>query len=156
MGRRGYREPPSSPPSITTEMSSTWSSAKGYRSQVRGCEALGVHGWNDDQEVADFIKWAGFDADEIVNAPSLTEAGKHESRTVFQTLQPDIDIFGKPPKRFYEELGKVGTTRRGRWLRFISSAEGSATFKKLSEIETLTYADVCACSRRLVCPSTSC
>jgi sulfite reductase (NADPH) flavoprotein alpha-component len=29
-----------------------------------------------------------------------------------------------------------------KWLRFISSPEGSSTFKKLSEIETVTYADV--------------
>lgn len=106
-------------------------------------EALGVHGWNDEQEVAEFIKWAGFDADEVVNAPSLTQSGQHESRTVFQTLQQNLDIFGKPPKRFYEELGKLATNRdEARWLRFISSPEGSSTFKKLSEVETLTYADV--------------
>ncbi|SPO27567.1 related to MET10 - sulfite reductase flavin-binding subunit [Ustilago trichophora] len=118
-------------------------STKGTDLKYEVGEALGVHGWNDEQEVADFIKWAGFDADEVVNAPSLTQAGKHESRTVFQTLQQNLDIFGKPPKRFYEELGKLATNRdEARWLRFISSAEGSSTFKKLSEIETVTYADV--------------
>ncbi|CBQ74019.1 related to MET10-sulfite reductase flavin-binding subunit [Sporisorium reilianum SRZ2] len=118
-------------------------STKGTDLKYEVGEALGVHGWNDEHEVAEFIRWAGFDADEVVNAPSLTEAGKHESRTVFQTLQQNLDVFGKPPKRFYEELGKLATNRdEARWLRFISSAEGSATFKKLSEIETLTYADV--------------
>lgn len=118
-------------------------STKGTDLKYEVGEALGVHGWNDEEEIAEFIRWAGFDADEIVNAPSLTEAGKHESRTVFQTLQQNLDIFGKPPKRFYEELGKLATNRdEARWLRFISSAEGSYTFKKLSEIETLTYADV--------------
>ncbi|SNX86099.1 related to MET10 - sulfite reductase flavin-binding subunit [Melanopsichium pennsylvanicum] len=118
-------------------------STKGTDLKYEVGEALGVHGWNDDEEVAEFIKWGGFDADEVVNAPSLTQAGKHESRTVFQTLQQNLDIFGKPPKRFYEELGKLATNRdEARWLRFISSAEGSYTFKKLSEIETVTYADV--------------
>ncbi|GAC72985.1 NADP/FAD dependent oxidoreductase [Moesziomyces antarcticus T-34] len=118
-------------------------STKGTDLKYEVGEALGVHGWNDAEEVADIIRWAGFDADEIVNAPSLTQAGKHEARTVFQTLQQNLDIFGKPPKRFYEELAKLATNRdEARWLRFISSAEGSFTFKKLSEIETLTYADV--------------
>ncbi|CCF51540.1 hypothetical protein NDA10_002150 [Ustilago hordei] len=118
-------------------------STKGTDLKYEVGEALGVHGWNDDEEVAEFIKWSGYDADEVVNAPSITTAGKHESRTVFQTLQQNLDIFGKPPKRFYEELGKLATNRdEARWLRFISSAEGSSTFKKLSEIETVTYADV--------------
>lgn len=118
-------------------------STKGTDLKYEVGEALGVHGWNDEEEIAEFIRWAGFDADEIVNAPSLTQPGKHESRTVFQTLQQNLDIFGKPPKRFYEELSKLATNRdEARWLRFISSAEGSATFKKLSEVETVTYADV--------------
>ncbi|PWY98384.1 hypothetical protein BCV70DRAFT_202162 [Testicularia cyperi] len=118
-------------------------STKGTDLRYEVGEALGVHGWNDEDEVAEFIKWAGFDADEIVSAPSLTRPGHHEARTVFQMLQQNLDIFGKPPKRFYEELGKLATNRdEARWLRFISSAEGSSTFKKLSEIETVTYADV--------------
>ena len=29
-----------------------------------------------------------------------------------------------------------------RWLRFISSGEGNSTFKKLSDLETVTYVDV--------------
>ncbi|PWN49422.1 hypothetical protein IE53DRAFT_388363 [Violaceomyces palustris] len=106
-------------------------------------EALGVHGWNDADEVSEFIKWAGLDADEVISVPSLNDPSKFESRTVFQVLQQRLDIFGKPPKRFYEELSKLATNRdEARWLRFISSAEGSSTFKKLSEVETVTYADV--------------
>ena len=118
-------------------------STKGTDLKYEVGEALGVHGWNDEAEVNEFIAWAGFDPEEVVTVPSLTNPGKHESRTVFQVLQQNLDIFGKPPKRFYEELGKLATSRdEARWLRFISSAEGSYTFKKLSEIETVTYADV--------------
>ncbi|KAK0557935.1 sulfite reductase [NADPH] flavoprotein component [Tilletia horrida] len=106
-------------------------------------EALGVHGWNDAEEVQQFIEESGYDADEIVSVPSLTDSTKYESLTVFQLLQQRLDIFGKPPKRFYEELSKLAKNKdEARWLRFISSAEGSSTFKKLSEIETVTYADV--------------
>ncbi|CAD6891878.1 unnamed protein product [Tilletia laevis] len=106
-------------------------------------EALGIHGWNDAEEVQQFVDESGYAADEIVSVPSLTDPSKYESLTVFQLLQQRLDIFGKPPKRFYDELSKLAQNKdEARWLRFISSAEGASTFKKLSEIETVTYADV--------------
>ena len=106
-------------------------------------EALGVHGWNDEKEVEDFVRWCGLSPDELVYAPSVTRPGSWESRTVFQTLQQNLDIFGKPPKSFYEALGKIVRSKdEARWLRFISSNEGNSTFKKLSESETVTYVDV--------------
>lgn len=106
-------------------------------------EALGVHGWNDDAEVHEFIDWSGLNPEEVVSAPSVTCPGRFETRTVFQVLQQNLDLFGKPPKSFFGELGKlVASKDEARWLRFISSAEGSSTFKKLSESETVTYADV--------------
>ncbi|WFD39939.1 assimilatory sulfite reductase (NADPH) [Malassezia japonica] len=106
-------------------------------------EALGVHGWNDDEEVARFIRWSGYNPEEIVSAPSVIHPGEFESRTVYQVLQQNLDIFGKPPKSFFEALGKaVASKDEERWLRFISSAEGASTFRKLSEDETVTYVDV--------------
>lgn len=118
-------------------------STKGTGLKYEIGEALGVHGWNDADEVKEFIQWSGYNPDEIVSVPSLTEPNRWESRTVFQILQQRLDIFGKPPKRFYEELGKLATNvDEARWLRFISSSEGNSTFKKLSESETVTYADV--------------
>jgi sulfite reductase (NADPH) flavoprotein alpha-component len=106
-------------------------------------EALGVHGWNDADEVREFLEWYGMDGNEVVSVPSIVAPGRWESRSVFQLLQQRLDIFGKPPKRFYEALSGVATNRdEARWLRFIAAAEGSATFKKLSEVETVTYADV--------------
>lgn len=106
-------------------------------------EALGVHGWNDEQEVKDFLEWSGYDADELISVPSLEDPSRFETRTVFQILQQRLDIFGKPGKSFYEALSKLATNRdEARWLRFISSAEGNATFKKYSEVETVTYAEV--------------
>ena len=106
-------------------------------------EALGIHGWNDEQEVLDFIAWTGYNPDEVVSVPSATDPSRYETRTVFQVLQQKLDIFGKPGKKFYESLSKLATNAdEARWLRFISSAEGSSTFKKLSELETVTYADV--------------
>ena len=65
------------------------------------------------------------------------------TRTVFQALQQQIDLFGKPTKTFYSELAEYATAQVDQYtLRFIGSAEGSATFKKLSEKDTVTFADV--------------
>lgn len=107
-------------------------------------EALGIHGLNDEQEVLEFIEWFGMKPDTLVTYPSRTDPdGKLETRTVFQLFQQTLDIFGKPPKSFYEVLGKYATTREeARQLRFISSAEGSSTFKKWAELDTVTYVDV--------------
>jgi len=111
--------------------------------RYEGGEALGVHGWNDEHEVSDFVRWCGFHPDELVYVPSVTRPGSFEPRTVFPTLQQNLAIFGKPPKRFFEALGKIVESQdEARWLRFISSGEGNSTFKKLSDLETVTYVDV--------------
>lgn len=107
-------------------------------------EALGVHGHNDAAEVMEFIEWFGLDPDSSVSFPS--NSSPHailETRTVFQVFQQNLDIFGRPPKSFYEALSNIATNRdEARTLRFIGSAEGSSTFKKYAEVDTVTYADV--------------
>ncbi|EJU00231.1 hypothetical protein DACRYDRAFT_23203 [Dacryopinax primogenitus] len=107
-------------------------------------EALGIHGWNDEQEVADFCKWYGLDPDQVISVP-LPEGsrGARHTRTIFQTLQQVVDLFGKPPKGFYAALALLAKDRPDAMaLRFISSAEGASMFKKLSEFDTVTFADV--------------
>lgn len=107
-------------------------------------EALGVHGWNDDAEVLEFLRWYGLDPEQVVDVPARLDAeGTVETRTVFQLFQQNLDIFGKPGKSFYETLSKHATdVHEARTLRFISSPEGASTFKKWSETDTVTYADV--------------
>lgn len=118
-------------------------STAGTGLQYQVGEALGIHGWNDADEVKDFIQWSGYNPDEIISVPSLGNSSLYESRTVYQILQQRLDIFGKPPKRFYEVLSKLAINKdEAKWLRFVSSPEGSSTFRKLSEVETVTYADV--------------
>jgi len=47
------------------------------------------------------------------------------------------------PKSFYTELAAFATNEIDRLaLQFIGSAEGSSTFKKMNEIDTVTFADV--------------
>ncbi|KIY73739.1 assimilatory sulfite reductase [Cylindrobasidium torrendii FP15055 ss-10] len=106
-------------------------------------EALGVHGWNDEKEVLDFISWYGIDPSKVITIPVGGEDGHLHTRTVFQALQQQVDLFGRPPKSFYTELAAYATSSLDRHaLLFIGSPEGSATFKKLSEKDTVTFAEV--------------
>lgn len=107
-------------------------------------EALGIHGWNDEQETLDFLSWYGLDPEAIISAPAREDpTGRVEQRTVFQVFQQMLDIFGKPGKSFYETLSRYATNKdEERALRFIACPDGHATFKKMSDVDTLTYADV--------------
>ncbi|KDQ64705.1 hypothetical protein JAAARDRAFT_28350 [Jaapia argillacea MUCL 33604] len=106
-------------------------------------EALGIHGWNDEGEVHDFCSWYGVSPNRLVTIPVPGGDGKMHTRTVFQALQQQIDLFGKPPKSFYTDLAEYATLQGDKMsLQFIGSPEGSSTFKKLSEKDTVTFADV--------------
>jgi sulfite reductase (NADPH) flavoprotein alpha-component len=106
-------------------------------------EALGVHGWNDEAEVLDFCDWYGVDPARLITIPVPGNHNKVHTRTVIQALQQQTDLFGKPPKSFYSDLAvhaKSSVDRHA--LLFIGSPEGVSTFKKLSEKDTVTFADV--------------
>ncbi|KAF8591470.1 assimilatory sulfite reductase [Ramaria rubella] len=110
-------------------------------------EALGVHGWNDTDDVLEFCKWYGADPEQLITIPAPGRGNGKETllhtRTVFQVLQQQIDIFGRPPKSFYAALSKHAQLRTDQMaLHFFSSPEGSATFKKLAEKDTVNFADV--------------
>ncbi|KAF7313689.1 Assimilatory sulfite reductase [Mycena chlorophos] len=106
-------------------------------------EALGVHGWNDEQEVLDFCAWYGVEPTRLVTIPVPGSDGRMHTRTVFQALQQQIDLFGQPPKSFYTDLAAYAAGSLDRHaLLFIGSPEGSATFKKMGEKDTVTFADV--------------
>lgn len=105
-------------------------------------EALGVHGWNDGEEVIDFCAWYGVDPDRVITIP-VQGGEKMHSRTVLQALQQQIDLFGEPPKSFYTDLAPYATEPAEKLaLQFIGSPEGSSTFKKLNEKDTVTFAQI--------------
>ncbi|KAF8558829.1 hypothetical protein OG21DRAFT_1503789 [Imleria badia] len=105
-------------------------------------EALGVHGWNDAEEVLDFCSWYGVDPDRVITIP-IQGGEKMHSRTVFQALRQQIDLLGEPPKSFYTDLAPYATEPAEKLaLQFIGSPEGSSTFKKLNEKDTVTFAQV--------------
>lgn len=106
-------------------------------------EALGIHGENDEFEVEDFIKFYKLNPDEIVEVSSRENPMVLENRTVYQALMQNVDIFGRPPKRFYEALADFADDSDERkQLLTLSGPKGATEFKRRAEVDTLTYADI--------------
>ncbi|KAI0965946.1 sulfite reductase flavoprotein component [Xylaria arbuscula] len=106
-------------------------------------EALGIHSENDPELVLEFIESYGLNANDLVQVPSRESAAVAETRTVYQTLTQGIDIFGKPPKRFYESLAEYATDElEKKKLASLGAQEGAEEFKRRSEVDTVTFADI--------------
>ncbi|KAH9907181.1 hypothetical protein F4778DRAFT_720949 [Xylariomycetidae sp. FL2044] len=106
-------------------------------------EALGIHAENDPELVQEFIESYGLDANELVQVPAKDSPAVVETRTVYQSLVQNIDIFGKPPKRFYEGLAEFATDELEKTrLTSLGTAEGAEDFKRRTEVDTITFADV--------------
>jgi sulfite reductase (NADPH) flavoprotein alpha-component len=106
-------------------------------------EALGIHAENDRAEVMKFIKFYGLNPEEIVEVASRDDPSVFENRTVYHSLIQNIDIFGRPPKRFYEALaGFADDEGEQRELQILGGPEGSKEFQRRAEVDTITYADV--------------
>ena len=108
-------------------------------------EALGIHAENDEVEVNDFIKFYKLDPEEIVEVPSREAPSVLENRTVYQALMQNVDIFGRPPKRFYEALAEFADNpdeKRELITLGGPTKEGNQEFKRRAEVDTVTYADI--------------
>jgi sulfite reductase (NADPH) flavoprotein alpha-component len=106
-------------------------------------EALGIHAENDKAEVEEFIKWYGLNPEEVVEVPSREDPDVLVNRTVYQSLLQNIDVFGRPPKRFYESLAEFAEDEKEKKeLMTLAGGEGAAEFKRRAEVDTITYADV--------------
>ena len=106
-------------------------------------EALGIHAENDEQGVEDFIKFYKLDPDEVVEVPTRTDPNVLENRTVYQSLMQNIDIFGRPLKRFYEALAEFADNPdEKKELQALGGPEGAVEFKRRAEVDTITYADI--------------
>ncbi|KAI9859192.1 MAG: hypothetical protein M1824_003878 [Vezdaea acicularis] len=106
-------------------------------------EALGVHAENDHSEVMEFIHTYGLQAEDVVEVPSRENAKLLEARTVYQALMQNVDIFGKPQKRFYEALADFADDENEKKeLSALGGPEGATEFKRRAEVDTITYADI--------------
>lgn len=108
-------------------------------------EALGIHAENDEDQITDFIKSYGLNPAELVRVPAREDSEALEIRTVHQSLIQNVDILGKPPKRFYEALAEFATDEtEKKKLEDLGSAAGAEDFKRRSEVDMLTYVDILA------------
>ncbi|KAF8539780.1 hypothetical protein BDD12DRAFT_836408 [Trichophaea hybrida] len=106
-------------------------------------EALGIHAHNDTDDVNAFIASYGLNSDDLVEIPSRDNPDILEVRTIFQALQQNIDIFGKPPKRFYESLAEFATnSEEKKALLTVASPDGAVDFKRRAEVDFITFADI--------------
>lgn len=106
-------------------------------------EALGIHAENDKGEVEEFIKWYGLNPEEVVEVPSREDPNVLVNRTVYQSLIQNVDIFGRPPKRFYEALAEFADDEKEKnELLSLAGPLGATEFKRRAEVDTVTYADI--------------
>lgn len=106
-------------------------------------EALGIHGRNDPLLVQEFLDMYGLEGESLIDVPSKDDHHIIETRTVFQAFAENLDLLGKPPKRFYESLASFATNEdEQKKLEFVASAEGAAELKKFQEEETYSYSDI--------------
>jgi sulfite reductase (NADPH) flavoprotein alpha-component len=106
-------------------------------------EALGVHAENDPEDVVKFIEFYGLNPDAIVEVPSREDPAVLENRTVYQALVQNVDIFGRPPKRFYEALAEFASDEKEKTdLLTLGGPDGAVEFKRRAEVDTITFADV--------------
>ncbi|PON30577.1 hypothetical protein TGAM01_v201018 [Trichoderma gamsii] len=106
-------------------------------------EALGIHHENDEEQISAFIQFYGLNPAELVQVPSREDVNVFEVRTVYQALMQNVDILGKPPKRFYEALSEFATDEtEQKKLAALGGNDGAAEFKRRTEIDTVTYVDI--------------
>ncbi|KAF5242375.1 hypothetical protein FAUST_3386 [Fusarium austroamericanum] len=106
-------------------------------------EALGIHAENDEEEVSQFIEFYGLNPAELVQVPAREDSTLLETRTVFQALVQNVDILGKPPKRFYEALAEFATDETEKQkLEALASPTGAEDLKRRTEVDTATYVDI--------------
>jgi len=106
-------------------------------------EALGIHAENDPDQVGEFIKWYQLDPDDVVEVASRDDPSVFESRTVYQALLQNVDIFGRPPKKFYESLAEFAKDEtEKKKLISLAGPEGFQEFQRRADVDTVTYADI--------------
>jgi sulfite reductase (NADPH) flavoprotein alpha-component len=106
-------------------------------------EALGIHGRNNSELVEEFIKMYGLNGNELIEISSKDDNKILEVRTLRQSLIENLDLFGKPPKRFYESLIEFATNEdEKKKLQELISPSGAILFKKFQDEEFYTFADI--------------
>ncbi|GAX72117.1 sulfite reductase subunit alpha [Saccharomyces cerevisiae] len=106
-------------------------------------EALGIHARNNESLVKEFLTFYGLNESDVVLVPNKDNHHLLETRTVLQAFVENLDIFGKPPKRFYESLIPYATNEEEKKkLEDLVTPAGAVDLKRFQDVEYYTYADI--------------
>ena len=107
-------------------------------------DCLGIYPHNDRQEVLEFCDDYGLHANSVVTLED-TQGRKQPlpaNLTHSQLFTEVLDIFGKPPRRFFETLQMAATDEKEKAeIEFLLSKDGKEKMKEYLK-ETITYADL--------------
>lgn len=107
-------------------------------------DALNVHGLNEEKEVDEFLAAYGVSPRDVVTLRRRNASGKEVTDfvTARQLFTMHLDVFGKPGKKFYQDLANFAKSPEEKHtLRWLGSPEGEAEFKRRADL-TYTYADL--------------
>lgn len=103
-------------------------------------DALGVHGDNDPILVEEFLQSYDLNPKTIISFQR--GQGLFEERTIEQLFIQQVDIFGRPSKKFYKSLSQFAKDETEKThLEYLASSEGASEFKERVS-KTITFADV--------------
>ncbi|CCD25983.2 sulfite reductase subunit alpha NDAI_0G02080 [Naumovozyma dairenensis CBS 421] len=106
-------------------------------------EALGIHAENNSQDVQEFLQFYNLSGNEIIMVPNKDNNKILEARTSFQAFKENLDLFGKPPKRFYESLIDYAEDEEDKTkLQELISPAGAVDLKRYQDVEFYTYVDI--------------
>ncbi|CAI6490565.1 AIS_HP2_G0016460.mRNA.1.CDS.1 [Saccharomyces cerevisiae] len=106
-------------------------------------EALGIHARNNEALVKKFLQSYGLNEFDIVLVPNKDNHHFLETRTVLQAFVENLDVFGRPPKRFYESLIPYATNEEEKKkLEDLVTPAGAVDLKRFQDVEYYTYADI--------------
>eukprot|EP00732_Lithocolla_globosa_P001043 Lithocolla_globosa_v1_NODE_454_length_4000_cov_50.809886.p1 type:complete len:1068 gc:universal NODE_454_length_4000_cov_50.809886:661-3864(+) len=106
-------------------------------------DALGVHGHNDEKMVNQFMKFYGVHAQDVIELHhSKLGPGIKDTRSVGQLFTQNLDLFGRPSRRFYQMLAPYAENEEERKrLEYLASNAGAEEYKTRVE-DTVTFADI--------------
>jgi homodimeric pyruvate:ferredoxin (flavodoxin) oxidoreductase len=117
-------------------------SASGFTYAVGDCLAIYPH--NDPNDVNPFLEDYGLNPNTIINLEDLQDRREAlpPTMTARQLFTEVLDVFGKPPRRFYETLQIAAQDEaEAKELEFLQSKEGNEKFRELLK-ETPHFGDL--------------
>ncbi|CEP60609.1 sulfite reductase subunit alpha LALA0_S01e14884g [Lachancea lanzarotensis] len=106
-------------------------------------EALGIHARNNVDLVREFLNNYGLNEQDVIQLPNRDDGQLLESRTVLQAFTENLDIFGKPPKAFYQSLIEFAANEdEKKRLEDLISPSGAVDLKKYQDVEYYSYVDI--------------